>query len=150
SDTFDGAQLLDQIETNAVIAQVEHQRKAVAGFGYALDIGHDAARRDERVRRLMHHQSTRPISTPIRRTMSGCCARTASGHAIAELAIALVKFSPRLRTTPTTLMITAGICARRNGVQSSFCAAIILRSACRRWLKTRRSKMSSLCRPSRK
>jgi hypothetical protein len=35
--------------------------------------------------------SAGPISTPIRRTMSGCCARTASGHAIAELAIALVK-----------------------------------------------------------
>src|SRR6516165_5730058 len=34
-NTLEGAQLLDRVETNAVVAQVEHERKAVAGFGNA-------------------------------------------------------------------------------------------------------------------
>jgi hypothetical protein len=42
--------------------------------------------------------------------------------------------SPRLRTTPTALMITAGICDRRNGVQRLVCTAAIPNRSCPLWV----------------
>ena len=42
-----------------------------------------------------------------------------------------------LRTTPTASVITAGICARRNGVRWSFCVATILKTECPLSVKSR-------------
>ena len=50
------AELLDRVEPDAVVAQIEHQRQAFPGLGNPLHVGDDAARRDERVGRLVHHE----------------------------------------------------------------------------------------------
>ena len=55
-DARHATELLDRIETDPVVAQVKHERKATSRFSDPLDVGHDAARRNKRIRRLMHHQ----------------------------------------------------------------------------------------------
>src|SRR3954471_195026 len=46
--TLDFAQLLDRIESDAVVAQIEHERQAAARLGHPLDIGDYTARRHKR------------------------------------------------------------------------------------------------------
>jgi hypothetical protein len=64
--------------------------------------------------------------------IAGCCARAASGQAVANAPITLKKsrrriaFLKALKTAPTIAyddVITAGIGDRRNGVDGSICAA---------------------------
>jgi hypothetical protein len=55
-DARGAAQPLDGVEADAIVAQIQHQRKAAACLRHPLDIGNDAARRHEGIERLMHHE----------------------------------------------------------------------------------------------
>ena len=82
------------------------------------------------------------IKTPTCFISLDCCACATSGHVMAEPATTLMKSRrriavPRLRTTPTVCMITAGICDRRNGVPGSGCTAAIVERECPLWVKGR-------------
>src|SRR4029077_1210201 len=48
--------LLNCIEADPVVAQVEHEWQALACLSDTLNVSHDAARGDERIRRLVDHE----------------------------------------------------------------------------------------------
>jgi hypothetical protein len=80
-----------------------------------------------------------PISTATRRFCSRCCADAASGHAMVEPAIPLMKSRRRIAFLKAwdhanRSMITAGIYDRRNGVSLSFCSATIITTECPLWV----------------
>ena len=75
--------------------------------------------------------------------IAGCCARAASGQAAAEPTMPMksrrrIAF-PKAQTARLGFAITAGICDRRNGLETSSCTAAILSRPCPLWVNNCRA-----------
>src|SRR6516162_5261873 len=93
--------------------------------------------------------SGQPISTPISRIRSPCCACAASGQKEAEPATTLMKSRRRIAFLEAWdhagCVITAGIYDWRNGLQGSVCTAAIPSRRCPLWVKSRHQGISNQC-----